>query len=274
MSDAECMAFLQWALPLMGFHWPGFRKVRGRVCKRIARRCAALGLADASAYRRHLEAHGEEWDSLRALCAVAISRFYRDRGVFQALEASVLPRLAPAAARRPDATLACWSVGCASGEEPYTLAILWQLQLAQRHPQVALDVLATDVDPALLARAAAARYQWSSVKALPESWRSRAFEQQDGDYRLRAPFRDLVRFELQDVRESVPGRDFDLILCRNLVLTYFAPALRRQVMARILARLREGGALVVGMHESLPEGMNRLAPWPGVRAVFRKGTAG
>ena len=83
-----------------------------------------------------------------------------------------------------------------------------------------------------------------------------------------------MRFELQDVRESVPERDFDLILCRNLVLTYFAPALQRQVMARILARLREGGALVVGMHESLPEGMNRLAPWPGVRAVFRKGTAG
>jgi len=67
-----------------------------------------------------------------------------------------------------------------------------------------------------------------------------------------------------------PSGCFDLILCRNVVLTYFEPELRRAVMRRIADTLRPGGALVVGLHETLPQGIDDLAPWPQARAVFRR----
>jgi hypothetical protein len=79
MQDAECVALLRWALPRLGLRWPGFRKVRRQVCKRINRRIKELGLADVAAYREHLERVPEEWPRLDALCRITISRFYRDR---------------------------------------------------------------------------------------------------------------------------------------------------------------------------------------------------
>ena len=97
MKDADCVAFLQWALPQLGLHWPGFRKVRRQVCRRIAARLRALELADAAAYRGHLQSHSGEWPALAVLCTVTISRFYRDREVFDCLGAAVLPALAAAA---------------------------------------------------------------------------------------------------------------------------------------------------------------------------------
>jgi len=65
MRDAECIAFLQWALPRMGFRWPGFRKVRGQVCKRVGRRLKELGLTDLEAYQVYLGTHPEEWPDPR-----------------------------------------------------------------------------------------------------------------------------------------------------------------------------------------------------------------
>jgi chemotaxis protein methyltransferase CheR len=271
MQRLDCVDFLQWALPRLGLHWPGFRKVRGIVCKRVERRRRVLGLASLEAYRAHLEQHDAEWEALRALCSIPISRFCRDRSVFAPLEAAVLPALAAAAGARPERTLNCWSAGCASGEEPYSVSLLWGLQLAHRYPGVALRVLATDVDDELLERAALGCYGWSSLKEVPEPWRERAFEQREGVYCVREPFRAAVTFAHQDLRERVPGESFDLVLCRNLALTYFEPGLRRAVIQRIVEVLRPGGALVVGVHETLPEGVGGLVPWPGARAVFRRG---
>ncbi|HEY7758970.1 MAG TPA: protein-glutamate O-methyltransferase CheR [Burkholderiales bacterium] len=270
MNNLECVGFLQWALPRMDLHWPGFRKVRGVVCKRVDRRRRALGLATLAAYRDYLGANPDEWASLRALCSIPISRFYRDQGVFDALEHAVLPALAGAAAERPGRTLNCWSAGCASGEEPYTLAILWRLRLAERHPGLAFRVLATDVDEGLLGRAAIACYSWSSLREVPAEWREQGFERRDGTHCVRQRFRTMVAFARQDLREEVPDERFDLVLCRNVALTYFEPELQRRVVRRIAGALHVGGALVVGIHESLPPSIDELVPWPGTRAVFRR----
>jgi chemotaxis protein methyltransferase CheR len=270
MQNPDCPGFLQWALPRLGLHWPGFRKVRGIVCKRVERRRRVLGLTSLDAYREYLEEHNDEWEALRALCSIPISRFCRDRSVFALLEHAVLPSLAAAAGGRPERTLACWSAGCASGEEPYSVSMLWGLQLAQRYPGVALRVLATDVDHELLERAAIGCYGWSSLKEVPEPWREQAFEQRGGAYCVREPFRAAVTFARQDIRQRVPDGRFDLILCRNVVLTYFEPELQRAVMRRIVDILRPGGVLVVGIHEAPPQGIDDLVEWPGARAVFRR----
>ncbi len=93
--------------------------MRGTVCKRVARRIRALGLADVAAYCAVLEADTSEWRRLDAMCRIPISRFWRDRDVFDSLARDVFPLLAAAAVERGDALVRVWSAGCASGEEPY-----------------------------------------------------------------------------------------------------------------------------------------------------------
>ena len=77
MKDSDCVDFLQWALPRLGLRWPGFRKVRKQVCKRVDRRLRELGVPDAKTYRDFLEKHREEWSVLDSFCRIPISRFYR-----------------------------------------------------------------------------------------------------------------------------------------------------------------------------------------------------
>ena len=85
MNDPDCTAFLQWALPQINLRWPGFRKVRRQVCKRLKRRMHDLQLADFAAYRARLEDDRTEWEVVDRCCHITISRFFRDRGVFEAL---------------------------------------------------------------------------------------------------------------------------------------------------------------------------------------------
>ncbi|OFW70914.1 MAG: hypothetical protein A2Y55_12175 [Actinobacteria bacterium RBG_16_68_12] len=268
MTDDECVEFLQWALPRLHMRWAGFRKVRRQVCRRIERRLLDLDLSDVTAYRAYLEATPEEWQSLDALCGVTISRFYRDRGVFEFLERSVLPQLAAETATR-GAAVEAWSAGCASGEEPYTLVLVWEYAVRPSFPAVGLHVLATDADETMIRRARAASYGESSLRELPSPWRRRGFVRRGGRCHLRPRFRQPVTVERHDVRDSIPNGPYDLVLCRNLAFTYFELPLQREVAERLALALRSGGALVVGSHETLPEGSGGLIPWCARLGVYR-----
>jgi chemotaxis protein methyltransferase CheR len=269
VKDADCIDFLQWALPRLGLRWAGFRKVRRQVCKRISSRIESLGLANGSAYRAYLEGTPGEWAELDGLCRVTISRFYRDRSVFQVLEERVLPSLARSATAAGELTaLRVWSAGCASGEEPYTLRILWDLELAPHFPDLDLAILATDADPAVLARAKAGRYARSSLKELPEQWRQAAFEPVAGGYCLKTAFHRGVRFGQTDIRTEMPDGSFHLILCRNLAFTYFDQPTQLRVGRALATRLAPGGVLVVGVHERLPETLPGLEPFPGAPGAY------
>jgi chemotaxis protein methyltransferase CheR len=223
--------------------WPGFRKVRRQVCKRLRRRLAELGLPDLAAYRARLEREPEEWAALEALTRITISRFNRDRGVFACLEREVLPALA-----RGADTLQVWSAGCASGEEAYTVALLWRFSLAARFPEVGISVLATDADATMLRRARRACYGAGSLRELPRLWRA-AFTERDGLFCLRDEYAEGVTLMRHDIRSPPPEGLFDLVLCRNLAFTYFDLDGQRAAAARIAGALRPGGALVLGAHE-------------------------
>jgi chemotaxis protein methyltransferase CheR len=272
MRDRECVALLQWALPRLGLRWAGFRRVRRQVCKRISRRMAELGVPDAAAYRRSLEADPAEWPALDACCWISISRFYRDRRVFEDLAREILPGLARAAIARRQRPLRAWSAGCASGEEPYSLRLVWDLAVAPGLPDARLHIVATDANAQLLERARRASYPASALEDLPAPWRSRAFEGLDGGYRLRDEFRRGVEFRRQDIRKAMPGGSFDLILCRNLAFTYFDLALQRAIQRKLAQRLAPGGALLIGAHEALPEPA-ALAPSDGTRGLYRAPSA-
>ncbi len=252
VASVDCTAFLQWSLPRLGFRWAGFRKVRRQVCRRLGRRLEALGLPNLTAYREHLEHHADEWRVLDGLCRITISRFYRDRGVYDHLRAEELPALCRGLRHAGGNTLSCLSLGCCGGEEPFTLELIWHFEVAHRFPDMNLEILATDSDPQSLARAARSCYSAGSLKDLPLEWRGAAFDA-DGDvYCLRQEFRDEVRFLEQDLRDGLPAGVYHLVLCRNLVFTYFDEDRQRRSVADLARGMPKGGILVLGKHERLP----------------------
>jgi len=274
VGDHQYIAFLKWCLPRLGLRWQGFRKVRRLVAKRISRRLAELRLADLDAYQALLLREPGEWRRLDAMCRIPISRFYRDRGVFDAIARRLLPETAEAAIARSGQEVHCWSAGCASGEEPYSLALLWHFIVAKDWPSVAFTVVASDVDETMLQRAEIACYAHGSLKDIPSEWIRRAFTRSETLLCLRPEFRRSVQFALQDIRRSMPDGPFDLILCRNLVFTYFDEVLQRQLLSKIAERLVSKGFLVLGAHEKLPaESTEFAAAIPGL-PIYRKGTEG
>lgn len=270
MADEASIAFLRWCLPQLGLRWPGYRRVQGLVGKRLKRRLAELGLADLSAYQAFLTSHPAEWAPLERMCRIPISRFYRDRGVFVCISSRLLPEAASQAAARGDNAVTCWSAGCASGEEPYTLAMAWRFCIAPRWPAVGFTVIASDADATMIKRAEAACYSFSSLKELPQGWRERAFTRRDAVFCLAPEFRQHVRLQLQDIRRSIPDGSFDLILCRNLVFTYFDEALQCRLTGQLYERLLPGGYLVLGSHEALPAGTGDLARLAANLAIYRR----
>jgi chemotaxis protein methyltransferase CheR len=265
--ERECVAFLQWALPRIGRRWAGYRKVRRQVCRRVRRRAGELGCASLADYRARLERDPCEWIELDALTNITISRFYRDRGVFAFLESDVLPALAASARDAGRAVVRAWSAGCASGEEPFTLAIVWERAVAA---DAELQITATDTDPALLRRAAEGRYPRSALRELPESRRDAAFARDGDELVIASRFRRTVTLERRDIRAEPPRGPFDLVLCRYLAFTYFDDARQRETVRRLASVTAPGAALVLGTHEGLPDGEPGFERWAPHRGVFRR----
>lgn len=269
-KDTDGVQFLQWCLPELHLRWKGFRKVRQIVLKRISRRVKELGLSNLSEYRTHLENNATEWLILDAFCRIPISRFYRDRMVFEYLEHHIFdlfPRMAKA---RKDEVIRWWSIGCASGEEPYTLAIILNSTLKPLFGNLKVRILATDVDSQMICRAINGCYSAGSIKSLPQQAKSAAFLQKGEEFCIKEEFRELVDFSLQDIREKMPEGEFYLILCRNVVLTYFDEELQKNILERVIQRLVPGGFLVIGSLEKLPGGIASLEPLTKELGIYRK----
>ena len=236
--------FLQWALPRMKMRWAGFKKVRKQVCKRIKRRIKFLGLQDFEAYKDWLNTRDSEWKKLDDMCKITISRFYRDWAVFDYLKDYILQRLAQQAVleKRP---LRGWSTGCASGEEPYTLSLVWHFILKKKFPELDFQIIATDDDAQLLDRAQKGCYKQGSLKGLPNEWSSEAFTKTENNYCVHSHFGKNIEWLQQDIRKSFPEGRFDLLLCRNLVAIYFEPELQILIFNQMKSALRSSGVLVL-----------------------------
>ena len=270
MEDNECVRFLQNVLPQLHMRWPGFRKVRKQVCKRIQRRISDLGLADVDAYCQYLLTHADEWPILDHSCRVTVSRFYRDKVVLEHVRAEVLPVLAETAIAAGDTSLRGWSAGCAMGEEAYSLALLWDKTVGIDYPQLDIEIIGSDTDKLLLQRATRGCYSYGSIKALPDLWLKSAFTRHQKEYCLEPRLRSKVSFIKQDIRDRFIKGPFHIVFCRNMVFTYFDDALQNEMLDYIRQTLVEGGALVIGGHESFPDGFIGFEQWSKPRAVFRK----
>jgi CheR methyltransferase, SAM binding domain len=144
------------------------------------------------------------------------------------------------------------------------------IQVRPSFPQLAVSILATDDDPALLARAARGCYNSSSLKDVPVDWRASAFTREGDLFCVRDEYRGSVAFAEQDIRRAMPDGPFHMILCRNVAFTYFAPPLQSKIAERLIARLLPGGALVVGSHEHLPAEISGIDPCPGASGIYQR----
>jgi len=271
LADQDCIDFLQWALPQLHLRWAGFRKVRRQVCRRLHKHLTDLGLSDLKEYQQYLELHSGEWNILDALCYISISRFYRDRKLFDDLYQEILPRLVKCKGHNRKSAIEAWSIGCCSGEEPYSLKILWELAVKPKLDQEKeLHIIATDINLQLIQRAKRGIYSRGSLKELPAAFLEQAFDLQDELLILRERFRNSVRFVQQDIRREFPEGGFDLILCRNLVFTYFDRELQESILTKLVECLQEGGLLIIGAHEKLPFTSQSLVHSENQTLIFHK----
>ncbi|MCF6148132.1 MAG: chemotaxis protein CheR [Candidatus Kuenenia sp.] len=271
MNNHDGINFLQWCLPRLHYRWNGFRKVRRQVCRRIKQRIKELNLSGIHEYQKFLEESEEEWNILDSMCYISISRFYRDKKVFQVIESILFPFLANQSLVENRAEIRCWSVGCCSGEEPYTLQLIWKLSvfpLVKQH--LSLNIIATERNRILLDRAHKGIYTFRSLKELPVKFLREGFIKVNDEYLLKDEFRENVELQCQDVRLNTPSGKFDLIMCRNLVLTYFEKELQKEILERIVDKLRPKGFLVIGAHEIFPKGIGGVTNYRNMKCIYQK----
>lgn len=239
--------FLKEATALLGLQWRPFH--RKGIKRKVERRIADVGLSDFKEYLVKVKRDPKEQRILSKILTVTISRFFRDKEVFDTLSRSVIPSLLKEENRRE---LRVWSVGCASGEEPYSLALLWKENFEQPWPKVHLSILATDIDEDLLQRANEGTYRNSSLKEAPEEAVENFFKKEGEFYRLDPAVRENIEFKEHDVLHEGPFSGMDLVCCRNLAFTYFSKGSQIEALRKIALCLQEKGYLVIGKDESLP----------------------
>ncbi|WP_375462779.1 CheR family methyltransferase [uncultured Methylobacterium sp.] len=230
---------------------------------RLRRRFKACNVADAAAYGARLDDGEGEWAALEAEITIGETFFFRYAEQFAALRETILPGLI--AGRAPERSLRVWSAGCSTGAEPYSVAILLHQLLGPALPEWRIGIVGTDISIAALATARDAAYGRWALRTLPTEERLRYFLRtpaspgaaREGGYALRPEFRRMVRFERQNLMSLLDGtapdgfRDFDLILCRN-VLIYFGTDTVAAIVHALGRRLRPGGWLLIGHAEPSP----------------------
>lgn len=218
--------------------------------RRIAVRMRACGVHTYRDYAEHLSRTPEEYERLRDALTINVTRFYRNPETWAYLGRAVLPGLL----HRTRGRLRVWSAGCASGEEPYTIAMLLaEAAAAAGRPEwlAAVRIDATDVDRTSLERTRTARYRPEALVDLPVALRDRWFQLENTEWVVSDSLRRLVTVHAIDLgRDPPPAPRYDLICCRNVVI-YFEREVQGRLFERFTAALAPGGYLVLGKVETL-----------------------
>jgi chemotaxis methyl-accepting protein methylase len=229
----------------------GYRKVRKGVKKRIRQHMLTLGCVTVEEYINALSLNADNKAACRLHLTVSISRFFRDKRLWELLENQFLPRLLS----KNESRLQVWSCGCARGEEAYSLKIVWD-RLRHSYPNLPmLKLWATDINPNYIDAAKKGIYGHSSLKELTQSCIDRYFEKVAGKQRyILKPFLKIgIKFELNDiVKDDPPASHFDMIFIRNNLLTYYQSPEKEDALKKVLSVLTPGGILLTGSHEKQP----------------------
>jgi len=181
---------------------------------------------------------------------IHVSQFFRNPSTFRAIQQDVLPTILETKKAGGGRALRLWSVGCACGEEPYSLAILVTEVGGNVVRELSAAIYATDIDHDSLSKAREARYHAPSLANVPERWRQRYFVEDGEAYQVVPQIRRLVFFKGCNILSPVPFNRIDLVVCRN-VLIYMTEALQERVLVSLSEAINPGGYLVLGKVEGL-----------------------
>ncbi len=275
LSDKDYRALRRLVLASSGLDLGRYKDqyIRRRVTTRMRR----SRVSSSGAYLDLISRDREEMERLLAVLTVNTTRFFRNREMFEALEGEIFTRLV---ARRKEAgPLRCLSVGCSSGEEPYSLALLF----LDRHRRVAsrpgVEIKAVDVDADAVAEAREGVFSGKRLEEMNAELADRYFRKtRDGRWRLAEEVKKLVSFEVRDVlggRTQWMGKAaWDLVMCRN-VLIYLERDRQRELLSGLRRALKENGLLVIGKAEVLPAAEKKAYESLNLREkIYRKREAG
>lgn len=252
----------------LGLSWDGYRKVRKGVKRRISRHMHELGCRTMQEYFLALDQDKDARQDCERLMTVSISRFFRDRGLWQALEDEILPAII----KENRGRVKVWSAGCACGEEVYSLTILWHT-LGRRFQHLPeLQILATDMNPVYLNKARTGTYPRSSLKEVPEALQARYFKQvkKKQAYAVAEGLKKGIVWQGHNLLSDPPGTNFQMVFLRNSLLTYYEDELKEPAFQKVLDSLAQDGFLIIGAHEKIAPGVQGLLSFGRHPCIFKK----
>lgn len=238
--------------------------------RRIERRMGLYQLSSIDDYVRYLKEHTQEIRLLFRELLIGVTRFFRDSVVWDQLKNEILPNLL--ANRQEGSTLRAWVVGCSTGEEAYSLAIVFKEALEELRPSyknISLQVFATDLDKDTIMKARAGVFPHNISADVSEVRLRRYFTEDENGYRINKEIREMVIFAPQNVIMDPPFTKLDILTCRNLLI-YLDPELQKKLLLLFHYSLNPNGILVLGSAETIGNATYLFDPFPGKTRLFRR----
>ena len=242
---------------------------RSTISRRIERRMALHRVAGFDDYVNYLRENPHELEFLFREMLIGVTGYFRDAEVWQTLKDTVLPELIR---QRPaDGDLRAWVAGCSTGEEAYSLAMVFleTVELVKPEGPVSLQIFATDLDQDAINRARTGLYPHGIAKDVSEARLERYFTHEDSGYRVIKKVRDMVIFAQQNVVSDAPFTKLDILCCRNLLI-YLVADLQRKLLPLFHYCLNPGGVLILGNAETIGPATELFSPLAGKTRIFRR----
>ena len=240
----------------------------GTLQRRIERRMAMAAI-ETDGMERYLEALRSNPDELELLASdllINVTSFFRDRQAFDLLAETIVPDLVQR--QSSDQPLRIWIAGCSTGEETYSLAMLFREAITAAKSNVKLQVFASDIDSDAVASAREGFYPEAIEAEVSPDRLARFFSKEDHGYRVSPELRASVVFTVQDVLADPPFSRLDLVSCRNLLI-YLRPEAQARVLSAFHFALREGGILLLGSSETVDTSDGRFEVISKTGRIFR-----
>jgi two-component system CheB/CheR fusion protein len=222
---------------------------RSTVMRRIERRMGLHQLTRLTDYIRYLQENPQEIEILAKEMLIGVTQFFRDPEAWTALKKDVLPKLI--SSKPSGSTLRVWIVGCSTGEEAYTMAIVLYevLEAVGRSGDIRFQIFATDIENESIDVARAGVYPANIEADVSSSLLERFFIKENGNYRVQKHLRETVVFAAQNVIRDPPFTHLDILSCRNLLI-YLTPELQKKLIILFHFALEAEGILFLGEAES------------------------
>lgn len=246
------------------FDFSGYKT--GTLMRRIRRREVATGNPDLASYLAWVEENPAELDLLARDILISVTAFFRDRDAFETLRQGIQDICTRKA---PGSEIRVWVAGCASGEEAYSIAILFAEALGERALQYRVQIFATDIDDEALNVARRGLYPAASLAEIPGELLARHFRPVNQAYEAAKHLRDMVVFARHNLVSDPPFLRLDIVSCRN-VLIYFDAPLQARVLQTFHFGLAKEGLLFLGRSESVAQAEQLFVPVDRRERLFRK----